>query len=641
MTLAGEAGGAWTIDTHNQVYPDNFNHGLARFLAEVIQPNDFLEFGGGSGALAQHVARECRVDPSFMIEPEISLTPDPSIRLESLNIDITQHIAPRALDHKFDLVLSIEVAEHVDRAHHERVFDFLAARAGRWVVFSGARPGQGGHGHIAERPETEWREEFVSRGFAFDARLTALARSMSDRKNINHKRNIQVFRAPEDRGGLDRVEQAAAPHLESILGIVRAAGGFLDGNLFYVTLSEAMEGRPAHSLRWKRENLVAVARHATRALEVGFNAGHAALLMLLANPRLHVTCVDRLDHSYARSCFDYVASQFPGRIDLVPGDSVEVLPRLPHASFDLIHLDGGKEKTIVQDLSAARHLVTPDHVLVIDDTHNAALNAAVDASAMRGDLDLFSFAEANARARKSRWHHRLARLVAQEPPEEAAISRLRQIYKGSKHPSIYMAEGPASASPGFARVKALATAIRDVEKAGLDGAFVEVGVAAGHSSVLAAVMASRFLPRDFYLFDTFEGFGALPAELDMSGRSIAEYDLSHYTGVECQSGTVRDRMRDAGVPEERLFLVEGPAEATVSLFAPEQIAILRLNAELYAPTMAALEAMYDRLQPGGWLIVDDYGHWQGCRQATDTFFTRRGEIFRGTGVDYTCFVLRK
>lgn len=65
------------------------------------------------------------------------------------------------LDQLFDLVVSMVVADHVPRDRHEGLFDFLISLAGRLIVFSGARPVQGGHGHIAERPELECREEFT------------------------------------------------------------------------------------------------------------------------------------------------------------------------------------------------------------------------------------------------------------------------------------------------------------------------------------------------------------------------------------------------------------------------------------------------------------------------------------------------
>lgn len=194
FAVNGEQGGAWTAEVHHALYPNNLNRGLVRFLAHVIEPKDMIEFGCGVGDLANALASEVRLEPSYCIEPLIDAKLfGPGLNL--LNIDIFSDPLPAEINRKFDLVLSIEVAEHVERSLHARLFDFFLERACRFVVFSGARPGQGGHGHIAERPEEEWREEFVSRGFAFDAELTLLARTMSDEKNINHRRNVQVFRA--------------------------------------------------------------------------------------------------------------------------------------------------------------------------------------------------------------------------------------------------------------------------------------------------------------------------------------------------------------------------------------------------------------------------------------------------------------
>lgn len=641
MSLAGKHGGAWSADTHQELYPANLNVGLVSFIARYIGPKDFMEFGGGTAALANAVAQACELADSYVIEPEI-VAPVASHRgVHLLNFDITRTAPPPVLDRKFDLVLSIEVAEHIQRSSHEALFDFLAARAGRWVVFSAARPGQGGHGHVAERPELEWRDEFVSRGFSFDARMTALARTLSDRKNINHRRNLQVFRAPEDDAGLDQLEVRARPYLAQLLKAIQANGNYLDGNLFYVDLRDAIGARPAHSLRWKRENLVRAARHAPHILEVGFNAGHAALLFLLAHPQSRVDCVDRMDHPYTRACFDYLCSEFPGRIRLLAGDSTTVLPQLEPRRYDLVHIDAGKHRTIAADLASARRLVADDHVLVIDDTQNQALDEIVLAHTTSGELEVGAFRAANVRSTRSRWTHRLARFAPRPDRVDGILAGVQDIFRDADHPSIYVNRGPDGRYLGEQRAAALAAAIRDVEENALTGAFVEVGVAAGHSSVIAALAASRFLPRDFYLFDTFSGFGELPDEKDLHGKSIREYDLLKYAAPDCGSGTVYARMRRAGVAEDRLLLVEGPAETRVAEYAPDRIAILRLDVDLYGPTLASLEAMYDRIEGGGWLIVDDYGHWQGCRQATDAFFARRGETFRGVAADYTCYLLQK
>jgi O-methyltransferase len=640
--LAGDKGGAWTADTHLNFKASRIhNQGLARFITSHIRPKNFLEFGGGLALLANEIANTCELTDSYVIEPDVVAHVDGTRNLQLLNIDITSAPPPLELDRKFDLVLSIEVAEHIERSKHEDLFDFLAARAERWVVFSAARPGQGGHGHVAERPEAEWREEFVSRGFAFDARMTALARTLSDRKNINHCRNIQVFRAPQDHHGLDMLEARARPHLAELLRIVQSHGTTLCGNLFYVDLQAAIGARPAHSLRWKRENLMQFAAKASSILEVGFNAGHSALLFLLANPDAKILCVDNMHYPYTQACFDYLSATFGARISLIQGDSTEVLPGLPPSQFDFVHIDGGKHVTIHDDLRALRRLVVKDHVLAIDDTQNLALDAVITAHENRGMIETSPFAAANARSLRARWTHKLGRFVFQHDHTNQILAKIKASYKKSEHPSAYMQTDPDGQCIGKPSAGALVTAIRDAEAAGLRGAFVEVGVAAGHSSVIAALACSRYIPRDFYLFDTFRGFAELPDEKDHQGKSIRDYDLSMYATPDCTSGVVRSRMWKAGVAEDRLFVVEGLAEERVAEFAPEQIAILRLDVNLLAPTLASLEVMYDRLEKGGWLIIEDYGQWQGSREATDAFFAGRGETFRGEAINHTCHVMRK
>lgn len=195
--ITGSAGGAWTAKTHTALYPNVFNNGLARFLANNFAAHKILEFGSGMGDLARFLSDNAPCSTVDCIEPLImptELTINTKIRQFAL--DIFQAPLPEALCKCYDLVISIEVAEHIDRRHHSKLFDFLVARCNNWLVFSGARVGQGGHGHIAERPEEEWRAEITSRGLTFCEDLTAAARLACDAKNVNHRRNLMVFRKP-------------------------------------------------------------------------------------------------------------------------------------------------------------------------------------------------------------------------------------------------------------------------------------------------------------------------------------------------------------------------------------------------------------------------------------------------------------
>ncbi|MDK3016490.1 class I SAM-dependent methyltransferase [Pseudodonghicola flavimaris] len=637
--MKGQEGGSWDRQTHEKLYGQNLNSGLGDFIARHVQPRNMLEFGSGICALAKYVSDQVPLEPSYCLEPDVVLETPLDNNLNLLNVNVLTDPPPRVLDQLFDMVLSIEVAEHVPADLHEALFDFLVARAGRLIVFSAARPGQGGHGHVAERPELEWRGEFTRRGCRFDPHLTLLARNMSNRRNINHRRNLQVFHAPERSAELLALEERARPYLQDLLSIVLRMGKQFTGNLFYVALKAACAGRPEHSLHWKRENLRRLAADAGEILEVGFAAGHSALLMLLANPTSRLTIVDPLEFVHTRACFKYLDAMFPGRLELIEGYSTDVLPRLPKEKYDLVHLDGGKEKTIAADLELLRPLVARDHVLCIDDTQNAALNAEVNRWIAAGRLETGGFEEMIAASHRARWTHAIARYGVEEQDRNGKVlAEMRRIYARVNHPSIYT-DGSAE---GAGRADYLIRAMRDVEAQGLSGAFVEVGVAAGHSCVIAGLSASRQFPRDFYLYDTFAGFlPGLPDEVDLNGVAIGAYDLRKYKAETCSAPEVRSRVEAAGVAPDHLFLIEGPAEQTVPGIAPEKIAILRIDADLFAPTDAALARLYDLVEPGGYVIIDGYGHWTGCARAVDDFFAARGMATPGEKIDYSCIGWRK
>ena len=88
---------------------------------------------------------------------------------------------------------------------------------------------------------------------------------------------------------------------------------------------------------------------------------------------------------------------------------------------------------------------------------------------------------------------------------------------------------------------------------------------------------------------------------------------------------VRQAMAATGYPEDRLHYHPGLVEDTTPGRAPETIALLRLDTDWYASTKHELEHLYGRLSPGGVLILDDYGDWEGARKATDEWLAETGE----------------
>jgi hypothetical protein len=95
----------------------------------------------------------------------------------------------------FDVVISLEVAEHLPPAVADRFVDLLAGRARRTVVFSAATPGQGGVDHVNEQPHRYWIERFEKRGFRFDEERSRAWRDSWHGTGVAwwYRRNLMLF----------------------------------------------------------------------------------------------------------------------------------------------------------------------------------------------------------------------------------------------------------------------------------------------------------------------------------------------------------------------------------------------------------------------------------------------------------------
>jgi hypothetical protein len=198
------------------------------------------------------------------------------------------------------------------------------------------------------------------------------------------------------------------------------------------------------------------------------------------------------------------------------------------------------------------------------------------------------------------------------------------------------------------RVYALVRAVEYVAARGVAGAIVECGVWRGGSMMAAALTLQRLgkSDRDLYLFDTFAGMPA-PSDADTtrSGERAADLlaqndDSSHIWAI-ASLDDVREAVLSVGYPHERIHFVEGLVEETLPANAPEQVALLRLDTDWYASTKHELEHLYPRLAPGGVLIIDDYGHWQGARRAVDEYLAEQGVALLLNRVDATARIAVK
>lgn len=195
-----------------------------------------------------------------------------------------------------------------------------------------------------------------------------------------------------------------------------------------------------------------------------------------------------------------------------------------------------------------------------------------------------------------------------------------------------------------ARVAALCDAITYLVRNSVAGAVVECGVWRGGSMMAAAL---RLLElgvddRDIYLYDTFQGMTA-PTMIDretFSGRAAATRMEIEKQGPDELRAVSPERVRanviGTGYPEGNVHCIVGPVEETLPVHSPaDGIALLRLDTDFYESTRHELTHLYHRIVPGGVLLLDDYGHFEGARLATDQFLAglRRTPLL--TRIDYS------
>jgi len=99
-------------------------------------------------------------------------------------------------------------------------------------------------------------------------------------------------------------------------------------------------------------------------------------------------------------------------------------------------------------------------------------------------------------------------------------------------------------------------------------------------------------------------------------------------------------------PREYVHFYEGWFQDTFPVHAKEinQIALLRLDGDWYESTKLSLEYFYDKVIPGGIIIIDDYGTYQGCKKATDEFFQKNNVkkfLINASSLNSDCFFVIK
>ncbi|CAE6731885.1 TylF/MycF/NovP-related O-methyltransferase [Paraburkholderia haematera] len=152
------------------------------------------------------------------------------------------------------------------------------------------------------------------------------------------------------------------------------------------------------------------------------------------------------------------------------------------------------------------------------------------------------------------------------------------------------------------------------------GDFIETGVWRGGVTILMRAVLTAFgaAGRDVWVADSFAGLPAPDPATDL--RDAIWHHLMRAVGLlRSDLATVRDAFARVGLLDRRVRFLPGWFAETLPDAPIGRLALMRLDGDWYESTRVALDALYPRLSPGGFVIVDDYGLPTGCARAVDEY----------------------
>ena len=165
--------------------------------------------------------------------------------------------------------------------------------------------------------------------------------------------------------------------------------------------------------------------------------------------------------------------------------------------------------------------------------------------------------------------------------------------------------------------------VEDVLARAVPGDLIETGVWRGGTTILmrAILRARADATRTVWVADSFEGVPPPDAARYPADTGL---NLHRYQQLSIPIEEVRANFEAYGLLDNQVRFLKGWFKDTLLSAPIKQLALIRLDGDLYESTFDALSALYPSLSAGGYVIIDDYGAMEACHQAVDDYRERHG-----------------
>jgi hypothetical protein len=217
--------------------------------------------------------------------------------------------------------------------------------------------------------------------------------------------------------------------------------------------------------------------------------------------------------------------------------------------------------------------------------------------------------------------------------------RWRSFLQRLRHPYLtrrgaFPWPGRAHTMIGRKRLRHLRELVEDVISNNVPGHLIETGVWRGGACILmrGILAAHGVQDRRVYCADSFEGLPPPDSKYPADKRDR----LHAFTELAVSEEAVRSNFAAYGLLDEQVVFLKGFFAATLPKLKDERFALIRLDGDMYGSTITALNNLYDRLSPSGYVVIDDYGGIRSCAKAVTDFLAQRGLTPKIEPVDESC-----
>lgn len=176
---------------------------------------------------------------------------------------------------------------------------------------------------------------------------------------------------------------------------------------------------------------------------------------------------------------------------------------------------------------------------------------------------------------------------------------------------------------GLHRLDNLHHCIREIVKDDVPGDFIETGVWRGGSCIFARACLKAYgdKNRRVWVADSFKGLPPPSEEKYPADSGDVHFT---YDQLAISQDQVKENFRKYGMLDDRVKFLEGWFKDTLPGAPIDELAVMRLDGDMYESTMDALTALYPKLSIGGFAIIDDYLWHEPCARAVEEYRAKHG-----------------